>query len=961
MAGSAAVRTHPDDTNGVDVDGLRIAVLGPLRAWRADRELDTGTAQQRAVLAALALRGGQVASVPELVDGLWGWDPPASAVVALRNHVSRLRSVLESDPRSPRALVSVAGGYALRLADGALDADRAELLAAEAARARAAGDLDLAARRLAEAIALWDGIPLTGVPGDYAERQRDRLAERRLALLETRLELELALGRHAHAVPELTALADEHPMREQLRALEMTALYRSGRQAAALAGYERTRRLLAEELGIDPGPELVDLHRRILRSDRALAAPEPAAVAPMTQLLSAPSLLVPAQLPSTVADFTGREAHVGELVTLLERPAATVCVVHGMGGVGKTALAVHAAHRARDRYPDGQLYTDLRGAGADPADPYAVQEQILRALGVPPDTVPPGPAERSALYRSRLAGRRLLIVLDNAVDTEQVEPLLPGASECAVLITSRNPLPCLPVTGRTALEPFSEPEALALLSRIAGPERLRNEPDAARALVRTCGLLPLAVRIAASRLAARPRWSIGALAERLTDRARRLTELESGSLAVDAAFELSYSALDPDQARAFRLLAIPELPALSPGAAAAVLDRPEREAEDALEALADVGLLESTDPGRYRYHDLLRLFARHRTLECDPVDERAAALSALARYYLGGVITALRLERPYSRLPDALDPELNHGPRLGGQAHAQRWVIRELPGLVRLVNQIVLHPSRPVGPEDTRTVAVMLAALLPSTDLRLPWRALMPAVRELARAAEQGDDPLVTYHAYTVLAVAHAFDGEPAQARDLARRAYEVELTRPADGVLRQRALYTRGVVGAMDQSSLDEAVDHFEQCRAVSLAVGETGMAAQAALGLAHAEWARKEPARALAHSRDSLRLWRDADCALGVAFALRSAGLALNALGRHDEATAEFTRALTVCAEHGLQTQRAHTLLAAATAEWDAGRPDRAAPLAAQAAAELDDLGDTAGRRRAQELLDRTQLTSA
>ncbi|WP_371501882.1 NB-ARC domain-containing protein [Kitasatospora sp. NBC_00374] len=938
------------------MEGLRIAVLGPLRAWRADRELDTGTAQQRAVLAALALRGGQVASVPELVEGLWGWDPPASAAVALRNHVSRLRSVLESDPRSPQALVSVAGGYALRLADGALDVARGELLAAEAERARAAGDLDRAARQLTEAIALWDGIPLTGVPGDYAERQRDRLTERRLALLETRLELELELGRHAQAVPELTALADEHPMREQLRALQMTALYRSGRQAAALAGYERTRRLLAEELGVDPGPELVDLHRRILCSDRALAAPEPVAIAPVTHLVSAQALLVPAQLPFDVADFTGREGHAAELVALLERPAATVCVVHGMGGVGKTTLAVHAAHHARDHYTDGQLYTDLCGASTDPADPHTVQEQILRALGVPAENIPAGPAERSALYRSRLAGRRLLILLDNAADTEQVEPLLPGASECAVLITSRNPLPCLPVTGRTALEPFSEPEALALLSRIAGPERLLSEPDAAAGLVRACGLLPLAVRIAASRLAARPRWSIGALADRLTDRARRLTELESGSLAVDAAFELSYTALDPDQAHAFRMLAIPELPALSPGAAAAVLDCPEREAEDVLESLADIGLLESTDPGRYRYHDLLRLFARHRTLETDPADERAAALSRLALHYLGGVVTALRLERPYSRLPAVLAPGLTRGPRLDGQSQAQRWVIGELPGLVRLVTQIVLHPTRPVSPQDVRTIAAMLAALLPSTDLRLPWKALLPAVRALTRAAEQGDDPLVTYHARTVLAVAHAFEGEPAQARELARRAYEVELTRTPDGVFRQRALYTMGMVEAMDPATLDDGVRHFEQARSAALAVGETGMAAQAALGLAHAEWARKDYARALTHSRDSLHLWQDADCALGVAFALRSAGLALNALGRHDEATEEFTRALAVCAEHGLQTQRAHTLLAAATAQWDAGRTAEARPLAERARAELEDLGDTAGRRRAQELLDRT-----
>ncbi|MER8185103.1 BTAD domain-containing putative transcriptional regulator [Kitasatospora sp. NPDC094015] len=934
------------------MDGLRIAVLGPVRAWRADRELDTGTAQQRAVLAALALRGGQVASVPELVEGLWGWEPPASAVVALRNHVSRLRAALETDPRSPAVLLSVAGGYALRLDDGALDATRADRLAAEAGRARADGDPERAVRLLAEAAACWDGVPLTGVPGEYARRQRDRLAERRLALLETRLELELDLGRHLGAVPELTVLADEHPLRERLRALQMTALHRAGRQAAALAGYERTRRLLAEELGVDPGPELTDLHGRMLRADPALAAPQPALAAIPA---AAPALPVPAQLPFDVPDFTGRSEAAAELVRLLERPGATVSAVHGMGGVGKTALALHAAHRTLDHFPDGQLHADLRGAGADPADPYGIQEQFLRALGVPTENIPLAPAERTSLYRSRLAGRRLLVVLDNAADTEQVEPLLPGASRCAVLVTGRTPLVCLPVTGRIALEPFSEPEALALLERIAGPERLRREPEAALGLVRACGLLPLAVRIAAARLAARPRWTVGALADRLTDRARRLVELEAGSLAVDAAFELSYTALEPELARAFRLLAIPEPATLSPPTAAAVLGCDERAAEDTLEALADVGLLESTDPGRYRYHDLLRLYARHRTLDTDPPAERAAVLSRLALHHQAGVCTALRLERPYSRLPDALDPRIPGGPRFADQAEAQRWVVSELPAMIRVATQILLHPTREVAAADVKVLAATLAGLLPCTDLRLPWAALLPAVTELVRAAELGGDPGVAADACTVLAVAYAYTGRHPRARDLALRAQRHQLARPANTVFPQRALYTLGTVAALDPDGRDEAVRHFEAARAASLQVGEPGMAAQAALGLAQARLAQGDHARALEHSRDSLALWREADCALGTALALRGAGLALNGLGRHDEAADRYTEALAVCAEHGLHTQRAHTLLAAAVAQLDAGRPAGARELGTRAEALLDDLGDPAGLRRARELLAR------
>ncbi|WP_354637866.1 AfsR/SARP family transcriptional regulator [Kitasatospora camelliae] len=970
------------------MDELRIAVLGPVRAWRADRELGPGTAQQRAVLAALALRGGQVASVQELIEGLWGDEPPASAAVALRNHVSRLRAVLETDPREPRLLVSLAGGYALRLAPDGLDTARADRLAAAAERARATGDPERAVRLLDQALALWQGVPLIGVPGEYAERQRHRLTERRLALLEARLGLELDLGRHTAAAAELTALAEEHPAHEGLRTLQMLALYRCGRQAAALAGYQRTRRHLAEELGIDPGPELAEMHRRILGSDPALAHPGPTAGPPSTPTADAeseptppappavagpPAWVVPAQMPSAVPDFTGRREPAAALAELLDRApdgaAGTVCVIHGMGGVGKTALAVHTAHRVRARYPDGQLYTDLRGAGANPADPYTVQELFLRALGVPPANIPGDPGERTSLYRSRLAGRRLLILLDNAADTAQVEPLLPGTPDCAVLATSRTPLPCLPVTSRTALDPFTEDEAVALLDRIAGPDRTRQDPDAARRLVRACGLLPLAVRIAASRLAARPRWTIAALVDRLTDRARRLTELEAGSLAVDAAFELSYASLEADQARAFRLLAIPETPDLSPAAAAAVLDHTEDEAEDVLETLADAGLLESTDPGRYRFHDLLRLYGRHRTLEADPDAERAAALSRLALHYLIGVTTALRIERPYSRLSDALDPRtgdpappgvripatrLPEGPRFREKGDAQRWVVGELPAIVRLCVQILEHPSRPVGATDTRTLAGLLAALLPSTDLRLPWTTLLPAATALVRAAERGDDPAVTVHACIVLAVAHAYTGDHARARTLALRA---QATRSVDdGVLPQRTAYTLGTVAALDPDSLDDAAHYFELTRTLAHRNGETGMEAQGALGLAQVRLAAGAPADALRHSEDSLRLWQQADCHLGAALALRGQGQALTALGRHEDAVQRYDDALAICTAHGLHTQRGHTLLAAATAHLAAGHPTRARTLAEEALHLLTTLGDTAGTHRAHNLLTRT-----
>ncbi|MFB7668308.1 BTAD domain-containing putative transcriptional regulator [Kitasatospora sp. NPDC056138] len=945
------------------VDGLKVEVLGPLRAWRAGSELDTGSAQQRAVLAALALRSGRVVSVEELSQGIWGWNPPASSAVALRNHISRLRGALETEPRAPRLLVSVAGGYTLRLDEDALDAARAERLAAEAEHAARTGDRPEAARLLDQALALWAGVPLTGVPGEYAERQRERLAERRLALLETWLGLELELGRHARAVAELTALADEHPMREGLRALQMLALYRSGRQADALAAYDRTRRTLTEELGLDPGPELVRLHQRVLRTDPELAAPGAEPSAPAAPSVTA--WLPPAQLPLDVPDFTGRTETIAELDEALARPAhgigtaAAVCVVHGMGGVGKTTLAVHAAHRSRGSFPEGQLYADLRGASAKPADPYLVQGLFLRALGVPSENIPTSPPERTALYRTRLAGRRLLILLDNAADTEQVEPLLPGTAECAVLVTSRASLTCLPVTSRTALEPFTEREALDLLRRITGTARLTREPEAARALVRTCGLLPLAVRIAASRLAARPRWTVASLTDRLANRPRRLSELETGSLAVDAAFQLGYAALDPAQAWAFRLLAIPETPDLSPGTAAAVLDCSDVEAEEVLESLADAGLLEPGDPGRYRYHDLVRLFARHRTLEADPPQERQAALSRLARCHLAGTSAALRSERPYTRLAGALNPGLADGPQFTSPAEAQRWVIEELAGMIGLATQILQHPTRPAGLDDARVITATLTAMVPFTDLCMPWRLVLPIGQALLRIAEQAASPEVAVNAGVVLAVAYAHTGNHAEAREAALRAWRTGEHRN-DGVFPHRLRYTMGAVAALDPASVDEAVVHFEQARTLAHEAGETSFEAQCALGLAQAHLSRNDHAEALKEGQAALAHFRATACHLPTTLALRALGLALHGLGRHDDAVARYGEALALCDTHGLRSQHAATLLACAVAHLDAGRPTEADALAGRAVGLFADIGDLAGQQRAQDVVRRARSMS-
>ncbi|SCE54817.1 DNA-binding transcriptional activator of the SARP family, partial [Streptomyces sp. Termitarium-T10T-6] len=350
-------------------DALRFTVLGPVRAWRGSEVLSPGSPQQRALLAALLLREGRTATAGELIDAFWGEEPPSQALATIRTYASRLRKILGQD-----TLVSESGGYAIRTDRGALDLTLAQDLAAEAEKARAAGDRCQARTLINKVLGLWDGEALASVPGPYADNQRTRLEEWRLQLTETRLDLDLEVGCHAEAVSELTALTAAHPLRERLRELLMVALYRSGRQAEALAVYADTRRLLAEELGVDPRPELAQLQQRILRADEELARPadEPA---------PAPAPLKPAQLPATVPDFTGRSAFVSELGSRLataEGSVMAVSAVAGIGGVGKTTLAVHVAHQARRHFPDGQLYVDLQGAGARAAEPETVLGSFLR-------------------------------------------------------------------------------------------------------------------------------------------------------------------------------------------------------------------------------------------------------------------------------------------------------------------------------------------------------------------------------------------------------------------------------------------------------------------------------------------------------------------------------------------------------------------------------------------------------
>ncbi|MEU7000278.1 BTAD domain-containing putative transcriptional regulator [Nonomuraea sp. NPDC046570] len=854
---------------GID-SGLRFAVLGPVRAWRDGEELDLGTPLQRSILAMLLLRQGRSVTPTEMIDAVWGEDAPPRALGALRTYVSRLRTVLEPD-RSPRSrpdlLTSVGRGYALRLPEGTLDLARFERGIAEAETARRLGRLDQAADALRAALTLCEGEPLSGAVGPYAEHQRDRLIETRISVVETLMDVDLELGRHAAIVSELIALTADHPLREGLRAQLMLAYYRCGRQGDALNVFTETRDALIEELGIEPGPELTALHQRILAADPTLAAPTPAASAPEEPEAAtgtaddepAHELPRPAQLPAAVNDFTGRREVAGRIRGLLSAqgsaegvPVAAIC---GIGGVGKTALAVHVAHSADDLFPDGQLYADLRGYTEEATAPESALGAFLRALGIPADVIPEGLSERSALYRSLLADRRILVLLDNARDAQQVMPLLPGSAGCAAIVTSRGKLADLPAARLIDLDVMEPDEALSLFAAVAGPERVAAERAAAMDVVAACGFLPLAVRIVAARLAARPSWTVASLVPRLADEARRLDELRVGNLAVEATFALGYGQLDPAQARAFRLLSLPNGPDISTGAAAAVLSLSTLETEDLLESLVDTSLLEAPAPGRYRFHDLLKLFARRILEKTERPQARTMALRRLLGFYLASAQSAHRLAYEGSMIAENL-VVVGSGRTFASADDAVAWLIAEGDSLFATINQAA---------GSSRTAE----HLLPAGDLLVAMEPLLESGTHM-REFDQGTRAVL------------------ATARKISDSASE----------LRSRYVLGRVLFGA---NRLPEAEEQFRIVLDLSNAGDEVVVTGEVLNALAVVSGRRRRHNEALAWFDAAMKFYRDNNVPAGEALVLSYSARDHLGLGHQEDAISAAEKGLAIFTELG------------------------------------------------------------
>ncbi|TNH31043.1 tetratricopeptide repeat protein [Micromonospora orduensis] len=628
---------------------MRFGILGPLRVGGGESTVTAG--RDRIVLAMLLLRPGRLVPVEELVDAVWEEHPPATARAQLQTCVSRLRRRFTELGLTPETIITDPVGYGIRTAPSDLDAE-VFARAVDAARAAvAAGRLGDAGERFRAALALWRGPALGGIPSRSVRRRAQALDEQRLTVLEECVDVELRLGRAAELIEELTESVDRHPLRERLRGQLMLALSSVGRQADALAVYREGRRSYADELGIEPGAELQKLHQRVLAGDLALAGRETRSVAPVRSL------------PRAIGDFTGRQETLARLMKEVQ-DGARIQLVDGMAGSGKTALAVHVATALADDYPDAQLFIDLHGhSERTPLTPAAAVATLLRQLGVPAEQVPTNPEDRLALWRTELAGRRALVVLDNAATADQVTPLLPNGSQCLILITSRRRLVGVDEGRPSSLPVLDTDEAVELLGRVAGVDRVAAEPEAATEVVRRCGHLPLAIRLAGARLAHRPRWRIADLAERLISRRDPLAEFEAGERSVGRAFALSYAQVSPAAQRAFRLLGLHPGVRFDRAVAAALTEQPLPEAQDLLDELVDANLVEETVPGRYRLHDLVREYARSLVAEPERAVERRVGIERLLDHHLhvAAVIARRReLSSGYTLalLPEPARPEL---------------------------------------------------------------------------------------------------------------------------------------------------------------------------------------------------------------------------------------------------------------------------------------------------------------
>ncbi|MET8545849.1 BTAD domain-containing putative transcriptional regulator [Kitasatospora sp. NPDC004799] len=915
---------------------MEFRILGALEVRAPDSTvLAVGGRRQQALLAALVAHAGRTVSVSRLVDAVWDEAPPATADRQVRNMVGLLRRTLAPGPGQAPPIRTDGPGYLLDGAEVRVDAVEFAALVDSAAEPGA----DQAAR-LRAALALWRGPALDGLPGRALAAVAAGLEERRMSVLERLYELELAAGRPDRIVSELTALVAEFPIRDGLVRHLLTALARSGRHAEGLAVYRRYADHLARELGLDPSPRLRSLQRELLGATAPPAPAKPSPKPPATPAAAPPTEPPhprprPAQLPWELPTFVGREDQLHAMdrhLTDPEGPDGTpaVTVITGVAGGGKSALAVRWSHRARARFPDGQLFADLRGwSPAGPQEPHAVLAAFLRALGVPAEDVPGRLDEAAALYRSTLAGRRVLIVLDNARRSEQVRPLLPGTGGCAVVVTSRDRLAGLVVregAHRIELADFSPAEGRALVRRVLGAERIAAREQAVARLLDACGHLPLAVGLAVARLRDRPHHDLADFTAELAAAGTRLDVLEADgddpSTRLRTVFALSYRALDEPAGRLFRLLALSPAVDLTAPVAEAVGGLDGTQSARVLHRLANVHLLAEHSVGRYRFHDLVRLFAAERAAQQESEHSRALARRRWYAWCLQHAGAAARLLIPgRPRVPLPPPPEGLRTTAFAEPDEAMRWCEGQRANLLATAGHTFEHRDDEVAWKLPALLWIHLHCSGRHTERLALGRTALAAARRLADPLAEGRTLNDQGHAWSTVGDLRRARQHYEQALGLVRAA--------ADPAAEGQVLANLGTLHFFSHDYAG-AADHFQRALLLLPADGPdadhwTIRLCETSLASVHAFLGRHGSAQALAE-----RLLAPEpglhDTALECS--LRNVlGLARYAAGRPDEALRHFARSLAVGRRiAGFTDQRANSLAGLAAAQQALGRPGAA-----------------------------------
>jgi DNA-binding SARP family transcriptional activator len=727
------------DAIGTDFDDVTFGLLGPLHVWDGTKRRPLTSGRQRIVLAALLSEPNKVLPLHRLAELLWEGDPSSRAQDTLYTYVMRLRRAL--GPTLGRR-IHTQGGYVLEIDPAHIDIEKFRALGLAGKAALDAGSFELCITKLTEALGLWRGAPYSDIPSETFQRdEAGRLEEQRLITLEWYFEAELRSGHCGEIIPQLRRLVAEYPLRERFAAQLMLALAQAGRLSEALGVFDSTRHVLSEELGVDPSRELADLHVRILQGQPTRDI-SPALIETVT-LAGRP---VPAQLPADLPDFTGRWQCVRELCGLFRnRPGPTghgagtkVAIIRGGAGVGKTALAVHVANVVRDQFPDGQLYADLAGSTDAPVPARVVIGQFLRSLGGEPSALPEEERELTGLLRTRFAGKKLLIVLDDVRSADQLAPLLPGTGDCGVIVTTRSRLVRVEGDRLMPLDVLGDAAAHALFGRLVGSERAAAEPEAADIVLRACSGLPLAIRIAGYRVSSRPEWRIAELANRLAGGARRLDELGFGGLSVRAALDASLRLVPGSgtsgSRAAFRLLGLWPGPQIGAGACAALLGTTPDEAEAVLEDLVDAHVMQPAEPGRYKFPQLTRLHARELAAG-EPANVRNDAVRRVVAWYVRAAESANRVLYPDWRPMTAEGHAAPHAKWLPGTvAEALAWY--------RAERECIAAAVRQAASAGLNALVVRLAAgaweHVRRSDGAAEWTGTLEVALTSARAARDG-------------------------------------------------------------------------------------------------------------------------------------------------------------------------------------------------------------------------------